>query len=111
MVWAAHSSIRKGVQVVDPHIAESLDKQGIRFGISPHSVDKAKAFGWAIESGEVALPIPQMEAENALMHNYLLPVLDLMIQYSDFVNVAVAWAASKGFAVSQDREVSIFDAS
>lgn len=86
-----------------------LDQQGHRFGISQHTVDVAKAVYLSVDSGEVALPFSQMETENALMHDYLLPCLDLMIQYPAFIPIAIAYATSRGLVISDDREVSIFE--
>lgn len=85
-----------------------INDQGSKLYLSQHTLDMAKAFVVAIVDGNVPLPMDQGQAENALMHFYLLPVLDLMIQYPDFLPVAASYYISQGGHISDDRDVSIF---
>ncbi len=95
--------------MIDLKDYEYLYTQGVRFQISKHTVDKVVAFYIAIASGAMSLPMSQEETENALMHDYLLPSMDLMIQYPEFIPIAVAYAATQGHVISTDKEVSIFE--
>lgn len=94
------------IQTLDDY--ETYHQQGKLLQLSPHTIDRAVIFAAAIASGDVAVPISQKECENALMHSYLLSLLDLMIQHPHFVATSLKWAAQQGVTLSEDRDVSIF---
>lgn len=62
---------------------------GDQYNLAPHTINVVMAALYTISSGEVALPFSQEEAESACIQDNPLHVLDLLMRYPEFIQVAI----------------------